>query len=572
MNIKKILSVMALSLLVCFNLAACGAGSGGAKVLLCYAGDSRDEFGGSVYASAVTGSGCKFDVLELGSDEGVYADDVAAAISEKDYKTVVIAGREAYDGLESYVKSFKGMKFIALDCHLTEIRSNVAALEFQPEELGYLGGRLASEGSKGGSVGYLSAGSDSFDSRVLFGFLQGVGDGVSVYTNYIEEKSNVVKAKDYVSAMFGAGAARVFDASGRSSLGSLDGAKECGGEIIYGGINLAVAAAESRGEETLSAIGGGVEKNYATAMKHIKEMAKNGFETGNAQYLTAEDGAFIAEGATAAGVRRLADDRSGYERLCGEKIVSDDTAYTPKYSVEAPYHEAVPSCADTNDWKYAPRAGSGNGTKPSGWKGVGVWSTIYLQDGKNPVSNTGIEFQNMKIWAYTESVGWKLLEHANPKGSFYDENFSNDAHTSFISNYINYGEEKRTRIKLDYSTKGYNYHPFGSQIDLVAAGFLNADGTVKNGETLYILSEMDIRLCVWDSALPSDMDDAKYVANIGADWWREIGLGWTPDWNSNKDVCVGQFRTITKDWKRLYMTNVPSGLYGEIFKNFPFEQ
>ena len=81
---------------------------------------------------------------------------------------------------------------------------------------------------------------------------------------------------------------------------------------------------------------------------------------------------------------------------------------------------------------------------------------------------------------------------------------------------------------------------------------------------------MDIRLCVWDSAVQSDIDDAKYVANIGADWWRAVGLSWSADWNNNKDVCVGQFRTITKEWKRLYMTNVPSNLYDQIFKTFPF--
>ena len=210
--------------------------------------------------------------------------------------------------------------------------------------------------------------------------------------------------------------------------------------------------------------------------------------------------------------------------------------------------------------------------KPLGWKGIGIWSTIYLQEGQEPVSNTGIEFQNMRLWAYTRSSGWKLLEHANPTGSFYDEDFSQDAHTSFLSNYINYGAEKRTRIKLDYATLGYNYHPFGSQIDLVEAGFLETDGSVKNGETLYILSEMDIRLCVWDAALPSDIENAKYVANIGADWWREKGLQWTPDWNSNKDVCVGQFRTITPEWKKLYMTNVPAAEYEEVFATFPFDQ
>ena len=72
--------------------------------------------------------------------------------------------------------------------------------------------------------------------------------------------------------------------------------------------------------------------------------------------------------------------------------------------------------------------------------------------------------------------------------------------------------------------------------------------------------------------MPSCIENAKYVANIGADWWREKGLQWTPDWNSNKDVCVGQFRTITPEWKKLYMTNVPAAEYEEVFATFPFDQ
>ena len=571
---KKLTALFsAFCVFMCFEFSACTDmfADNRQEVLLCYAGDDTDEFGGGVYREAVESLKCGFQVLELGSNANTYRNDVAEALSKKDYKAVVVAGAEAYNGLYSYIKSYKGMNFIALDCRLKEIRDNVAAVEFDPEEFGYLGGRLVAEGTET-KVGYLSSVRNAFDNRVLYGFLQGVGEK-DVAVKYTEEQSNIVKAKDYVSAMYQSGVARVFDTSGRSSLGSLDGAYAQGGKIVYGGVNLTEAASEARDKATVNTIVGGVEKNYAAALTKIGAMVKDGLQTGKTTCLTVSDGAYLVNGTEAqkVTVKPLSGNETDFATLA-KRINEDVVAYTPQYTVEAAYHEAVPSCADTNDWKYAPRAGSGNGMKPVGWKGVGVWSTIYLQEGQTPVSNTGIEFQNMKIWAYTKTIGWKLLEHANPTGSFYDEDFSNDSHASFISNYFNDSQEKRTRIKFDYSTLGYNYHPFGSQIDLVEAGFLNEDGSVKNGDALYILSEMDIRLCVWDASIPSDIDDAKFVANIGADWWREKGLNWTPDWNSNKDVCVGQFRTITKDWKKLYMTNVPSGQYEEVFKTFPFNE
>lgn len=565
---KKKLASILLCLCCGVGFAACQPAPEDPTVLFCFARNESDAFGGEVYSSAVAASGCNFRVLPLGSNAATYADDVAQALAEGNYRTVVIAGDEAYAGLSDYVKSYKGMDFVALDCKLMSVRSNVAAVEFSPEELGYLGGRLTAEGAD--CVGYLSETRNAFDNRILYGFLQGAGDA-DVVAKYVEERSNVVKAKDYAVSMYQSGAERIFDCSGRNALGSLDGAAASGGRLVYSGVDL-YEAADMRAD-ALSAIDGGVEKNYAAAMKYIQNMVHNGFETGSSVFLTAADGAFLVNDSSAEeiAVKRMAGNEADFE-ACRKNSVMADTEYTPQYTVEAAYHEAVPSCADTNDWKYAPRAGSGNGMKPLGWKGIGIWSTIYLQEGQEPVSNTGIEFQNMRLWAYTRSSGWKLLEHANPTGSFYDEDFSQDAHTSFLSNYINYGAEKRTRIKLDYATLGYNYHPFGSQIDLVEAGFLETDGSVKNGETLYILSEMDIRLCVWDAALPSDIENAKYVANIGADWWREKGLQWTPDWNSNKDVCVGQFRTITPEWKKLYMTNVPAAEYEEVFATFPFDQ
>lgn len=70
-------------------------------------------------------------------------------IAKGGIETVAIVGRDAYNGLSGYVKSFKGMNFIVLDAALRDVRDNVCALEFQPEEYGYLGGRaIAESGAK----------------------------------------------------------------------------------------------------------------------------------------------------------------------------------------------------------------------------------------------------------------------------------------------------------------------------------------------------------------------------------------------------------------------------------------
>lgn len=577
MVIKKIFIALIVLLLSFCAFSGCGQDSKESiDILFCYANSSADEFGGKVYESAINqldNKGSK--IVELGVNPDTFVSTLNQEVSKKNYKAIVIIGKSAYEGLETYIKSFKGMNFIALDCNLTNLRENLLAVEFSPEEFGFAGGTVLSDNLNAGFVaGYNSSVRNSFDNRILYGFLQALNsaNASGVYVKYIEETSNVIKSMDYCNSVYSAGVNRIFDISGRSAYGSAQSAVDNSKQLVYGGVNLKSVLLENKGENFANTVVGGVQKNYGVAIGKIYDLVKNGFETGKTYELDFASGAFTVEGKSCdfSLVKKLNGNQTDFESLTTSLLKSENETYSPKYSVEAKYHEAVPSCADTNDWKYAPRAGSNNGMKPSGWTAVGIWATIYMQEGEAPVLNTGIEFQNMRLWAYTATSGWVLLEHANPTGSFYDENFSNDAHTSFISNYINYGTEKRTRIKLDYSTVGYNYHPFGSQISLYEKGLTDKDGNVINGDILYIFSEMDIRLCVWDSAVQSDIDDAKYVANIGADWWRAVGLSWSADWNNNKDVCVGQFRTITKEWKRLYMTNVPSNLYDQIFETFPF--
>ena len=254
-------------------------------------------------------------------------------------------------------------------------------------------------------------------------------------------------------------------------------------------------------------------------------------------------------------------DSEKFQQLKNKYIVDDNELYSPKSSVYSGYHEAIPNCSESNDWKYAPRPGADNGKKPASWKALGVWATIYQQDSHELSKNTGIEFKNMKLYGYSKRLGWRLIEHANPTGSFYDENFTNDSSKNFTSNFFNSKDTKTSKVKLDTKTKGFNYHPFGEQNDLTEIDMLDIE---------YVFSRMDIRLVTWDTTLPSDIDDAKYVANIGADWWVEKGSYWKEDWSSNRDVCVGQFRTITEDWKSLYMCSVPLDLYDEILQGQDF--
>ena len=97
------------------------------------------------------------------------------------------------------------MNFIVVDAGLSEIRSNVCALEFQPEEFGYLGGAMTAAAAEG-DIGYVSTFLNRFDNRILYGFLQGA-ENKKVHVRYMEEQTNVLKAADYMAKLAAAASA-----------------------------------------------------------------------------------------------------------------------------------------------------------------------------------------------------------------------------------------------------------------------------------------------------------------------------------------------------------------------------
>lgn len=234
---------------------------------------------------------------------------------------------------------------------------------------------------------------------------------------------------------------------------------------------------------------------------------------------------------------------------------SQNSTYTPKTSMSASAHEGIPNGAPA-DWKYKPRIE--NLTRPYGWNAVGLWGQIYLEEGHSYPTNTGIEIRNFKLYGYSETnKEWKLITHAMPSDIFYKEDFAGDANKVMPSKIKKNTTNKSLIVKLDKDTKGYNLHPFSQQINTRNAGL---------PDVKYVISQMDVRLVKWDPNGIDDRDKAHFVANVGGDWWRNVGDVWQPDWSTNVGIAQGQFRTVEKDWKTCYMTTIPVNNYDQIIK------
>lgn len=501
--------------------------------------------------------GVKIEKLNLGSLSEFSEDELESKINAQKYDNVILFGDDLIKTVENTIKIYQRIKFVSFDAKVNKTHFNEVAVDFVPEHLGYLGGLASSKNSSNNKVGYFVNTLNHFDNRRLYGFLQGVKENEpasKVLNFYFEEKNNYDKTIDYLNK-----------AVNDYQITSLY-------EDVYGNIDTLLD-----NKKDLKVIGSScveddsrfaekVVKNYDLLLKEtLKNISNNSYEY-NKSIEYGFDKDFISYNKSMIDKDIQIDllkenEYEDFDELSKEMIINSANNYNPQYTSTAKYHEAVPQCSDVNNWKYAPRPGADNGLKPVAWKAIGPWATIYTQDQCEQTNNTGIEFENMKIYGYSKRKGWKLIEHANPVGSFYDENFTNDSSKDFSNNMFNFKDIKRTKILLNKATKGFNYHPFGVQNDLEAMDFLDVE---------YILSTMNIHLIDWDPSKKSDINDAKYVANIGADWWSYKGATWLPDWSANRDVCVGQFRTITKEWKTLYMTSVPPELYDELIGDLEF--
>jgi basic membrane lipoprotein Med (substrate-binding protein (PBP1-ABC) superfamily) len=536
------------------------------KVLICYSGDEIDEYPGIVVEEAVknlTNNNYEIETLSLGMTTVNYESKLNTNIDSIEYDKVILIGEDTLRFCEKSIKVRQGIQFFAIDDCTNISYSNLHHIDFSPIEISYLSGLLVADYVDDNNVAYIANVKNSYSNQELYGFLFGLEEQNvenKIGLRYLEEKDNYIKINDYIDQYI-ENSYNTFYTTSNNSVYYINRKISSNQRLIpQTSIDLSV----------YSNIEVGINKSYSKAIDYVLNIDNN------EEYLDRYILDYSSKAYEIYGIDKINKntldkinnmpnlsqfDSEKFQQLKNKYIVDDNELYSPKSSVYSGYHEAIPNCSESNDWKYAPRPGADNGKKPASWKALGIWATIYQQDSHELSKNTGIEFKNMKLYGYSKRLGWRLIEHANPTGSFYDENFTNDSSKNFTSNFFNSKDTKTSKVKLDTKTKGFNYHPFGEQNDLTEIDMLDIE---------YVFSRMDIRLVTWDTTLPSDIDDAKYVANIGADWWVEKGSYWKEDWSSNRDVCVGQFRTITEDWKSLYMCSVPLDLYDEILQGQDF--
>lgn len=237
---------------------------------------------------------------------------------------------------------------------------------------------------------------------------------------------------------------------------------------------------------------------------------------------------------------------------------ASETAITQQYSTS---HEATPNNpnppAGIYNWVNAPRINPDGPFPQSHWSAIGHWMTTYKVQGSSYYDNVGLLLQDPKAWIWnTATKSWDILSDDFEYGTWYREDFWDDgsgniAGTTEWETGVSANHSKWVKIKQISETSGRCFHPWGYQKNWRSNSNWSNDGQP------YIVTKIDFKLVKYDEIGVDNLDKAQLVVNSGADWWRNVGDVWQPDWSTNRDMAVGKYILATKELKRAWCTNLP---------------
>jgi Ricin-type beta-trefoil lectin domain-like len=169
-----------------------------------------------------------------------------------------------------------------------------------------------------------------------------------------------------------------------------------------------------------------------------------------------------------------------------------------------------------------------------------AWGQLY-EGASNQATNTRVAIKDPTAWVLDKNGAWYEAQPPDKVGGgAFAADFVNNATTT-----------PDIRIEPDgvISTRAnqyWNYHFWP------ASGRSTVDPTNIKG----ICSAFKARLVVDDYSKTDDRDKSSYVADSGADTWRNLTVNWVSDWSNNYDMGLGKMKRVTKDWQSFNMCNV----------------
>ncbi|RUT00376.1 hypothetical protein DSM106972_075040 [Dulcicalothrix desertica PCC 7102] len=213
-------------------------------------------------------------------------------------------------------------------------------------------------------------------------------------------------------------------------------------------------------------------------------------------------------------------------------IISDMQAPQDAYPHGVPKH-----------YSWANGAEIGMGNDPKNFKAMMTWGQLYEAEQGNPATNTRVQIRNIKAYYLSKQDNqWRLLQSSKGvEGAAYREDFAGDA---------NKPADVRSESDGTISAKaggGHNYH------------FWTTGGraSINPNDIGGIFTTIEARLILDDPNKLDDRETARYLLNVGGDYWLDLSAGWD-NFKTNGGIATGRFKYVTTDWQAFNMTTLPA--------------
>ncbi len=169
---------------------------------------------------------------------------------------------------------------------------------------------------------------------------------------------------------------------------------------------------------------------------------------------------------------------------------------------------------------------------------ITAWGQIYADGSNSHPANVRVEMRNMETYVYSNSQHvWRRLQGSTGvEGAHYVEDFSGNSSIP-----TNLRAESDGGVSTDM-TAGYNFHfwPTGGRAALPNASDIGA-----------VFTTVQARLVLDNPAGPDNRGQARYLANIGGDWWRTPTIGFG-DGSNNPGIGQGRFMYLSSSWSAIH--------------------
>jgi hypothetical protein len=171
------------------------------------------------------------------------------------------------------------------------------------------------------------------------------------------------------------------------------------------------------------------------------------------------------------------------------------------------------------------------------------YGQFYEDIFETKATNTRVEMRNLRTWYLSKSKHtWIPLQNKRPiiEGLWFPEDHSAAGIPADVRKEENGGISATAGYGL---SEGKCFHFWIK--DRAAIDRTDIDG---------ILVTMEARLIVADPTKPNDMHLARYILNVGADYWTSVEGGT----NAQGDIGMGRFKFVIPAWRHYNFTTVPA--------------